>query len=147
MTGPVEVMTHKDEGGVETVSNQGSTDLAQDQPFESDQRFSREVPSVMENAISSFTFELVRESGQLAQRDKADSISAHHIKKANDYLVSSSTRRWDTVQGILGGVIFGVGASAIFSMIVANAFSQLGVFLAMTKVILGAYFITAQMTR
>lgn len=58
MTGPVEVMTHKDEGGVETVSNQGSTDLAQDQPFESDQRFSREVPSVMENAISSFTFEL-----------------------------------------------------------------------------------------
>jgi len=75
---------------------------------------------------------LYEESIKISRRLDADAVSASHVEKASDALVSLRSALVARHVGMLGGLLVGVGGSQLTSMVAANTFTSGGVLLAVT---------------
>ena len=65
----------------------------------------------LKQTIGDFIDELVSESARIANRNRADTISAAHVETAADHLVASSARRIFRHLGTVGGLVLGTALS------------------------------------
>ncbi len=67
--------------------------------------FSTTAFSTLKAKIAQHITELVNESIKVSKRHQVDTVSAAHVEKASEYLVSSSTRRVYRHLGTVGGIL------------------------------------------
>jgi len=109
--------------------------------------FSNAAFAVLRAIISSFIAELIAESRRVAQRYQADTVSAAHVERAGEYLVTSSTRRLFRHLGTVGGILLGAGLSTLLSMATAETFARLPTLLAVSVGIVGAFLVALHVAR
>ena len=109
--------------------------------------FSAAAFSVLRAIVSGFIAELIAESRRVAQRYRADTVSAAHVERASEYLVASTTRRIFRHLGTVGGVLLGAGLSTILSMATAETFPRVPTLLAAGIGLVGAFMIALHVAR
>src|SRR3990172_11711465 len=72
--------------------------------------------------ISDYITELVNESVKVSKRHRADTISAAHVERAAEYLVSSGSRRFYRHLGMVGGILLGAALSNILPMTLSRQY-------------------------
>ncbi|HSL45602.1 MAG TPA: hypothetical protein VK897_19360 [Anaerolineales bacterium] len=82
--------------------------------------FTPEAYAFLRAKISEYIADLVAESARLAKRDRLDKISAIQVQRANERLVSSSSRRIFRHIGTVGGILFGAALSQALAMTLLN---------------------------
>ena len=93
-------------------------------------------------AVTRHIAELIAESRKVAKRYRADTISAAHVERANEYLITSTTRRFWRHVGTIGGIFLGACVSITAGMFVTERFPVIGILTSIGFGILGA-FLTA----
>jgi formate-dependent nitrite reductase membrane component NrfD len=109
--------------------------------------FSPNAYSVLRSKIAEHIAELIRESIKVSKRHQSDTVSAAHVERASEYLVSSSARRLFRHVGTLGGIFLGAGISTMLTMTVAGQYSSLGVLLSAGLGIVGAFMIALHIAK
>jgi len=69
--------------------------------------FSDKAFKILKGKISTYIKELIKESIKNSKRENLDSVSATHVEKASDYLVSPTKNKWNHLITTIGGVILG----------------------------------------
>ena len=103
--------------------------------------FSPSAVSSLETSIRDYISELVLESIKSSKRDNVDVVSAKHVDRAHEYLVSSSQRRLFRHLGTVGGIILGAGLSNTLALVTANTFSATGVLLSVGLGLIGSFLV------
>ncbi len=109
--------------------------------------FSSAAFAVLRAIILGFIAELIAESRRVAQRYRADTVSAAHVERAGEYLVTSSTRRLFRHLGTVGGILLGAGLSTLLSMATSETFARLPTLLAMSIGVVGAFLVALHIAR
>lgn len=92
--------------------------------------------------------QLVAESVKVSKRHQSDTVSAAHIERASEYLVSSSTRRIFKHLGTVGGILLGAAVYTFLSMATsARQFSIQGTLISATLGIVGAFLVALHMAK
>jgi len=103
--------------------------------------FSLSAFAALKTNISGYVDELITESIKVSKRHRADSVSAAHVERAAEYLVSSTYRRFYRHLGTVGGIILGAALSNLVTMTVTNQYTGLGTILSAGMGIAGAFMI------
>jgi hypothetical protein len=97
--------------------------------------------------ISQYMKELVNESIKVSKRHRADTVSAAHVERASEYLVSSAGRRFFRHVGTLGGILLGASLSNLMAMSVQAQYTGMGTMLSAGLGIVGAFMIALHIAR
>ena len=103
--------------------------------------FSPSAFETLKSKVSEYVTNLVTESIKVSRRHQADTVSANHVHRATEYLVSITSRRFFRHIGTVGGVLLGASLSNILSMAGTDTYTTLGVILSAGLGIIGAFLI------
>lgn len=109
--------------------------------------FSTSAFETLKAKISEYVAELLNESTKVSKRYRADTVSAAHVERAAEYLVSSTSRRIYRHLGTVGGILLGATLSNILAMIVANQYTGVGTVLSVALGIIGAFAIALHIAK
>lgn len=107
-------------------------------PLMSDKAFER-----LKEKINLYVSDLITESIKNAKREKLDSVSASHIEKASDYLVSSTRSKVNKLIVSVGGLLLGATVSNVVNMVLKGGdMSVTGVVLTVILGVVGAFLLS-----
>jgi len=110
--------------------------------------FSPAAYSRLREKIAEYISQLVTESVKVSKRHQSDTVSAAHVERANEYLVSSSTRRIFKHLGTVGGILLGAAVSTFLSMATSTGeFSMRGALISAALGIVGAFLVALHMAK
>lgn len=109
--------------------------------------FSRHAFGTLRTKISEFVIELVNESIKVSKRHRADTVSAAHVERAAEYLVSSTSRRFFRHLGTVGGILLGAALSNILAMTLAGQYTGGGTILSVVLGVVGAFAIALHIAK
>ena len=109
--------------------------------------FSPHAFGTLRSKISEFVFELVNESIKVSKRHRADTVSAAHVERAAEYLVSSTSRRFYRHLGTVGGILLGAALSNILAMTLAGQYTGSGTILSVVLGVVGAFAIALHIAK
>jgi hypothetical protein len=75
--------------------------------------FSPEGFQRLTERINEFIGDLTVESVRIAKRHQSDSVSPAYVDQASEHLASGKPARWQRVLGGIGGIVLGVGLTAV----------------------------------
>jgi hypothetical protein len=127
----------KSSSAVEEVTRKAVDDLhsVESSPFSS------AAFGLLKVKISQYIIELVNESIRVAKRYQADTVSAAHVERANEYLITSTSRRMYKHLGTVGGILLGASVSNILAMITAGQYSAKATIASAVSGIIGAFLV------
>ncbi len=99
--------------------------------------FSPEGFQRLTERINEYIGELTVESVKVAKRHQSDSVSPAYVDQASEHLVSGKPARWQRVLGGIGGIVLGVGLTAIGVMIQSAQYSTRGIVLSVVCILVG----------
>jgi len=128
---------------VQAVIRQAETDLngLDGSPF------SPPAFATLKAKISEYVVELVNESIKVSKRHVADTVSAAHVERAAEYLVSSTSRRFYRHLGTVGGILLGAALSNILTMTLAGQYTGAGTIVSAALGITGAFMIALHIAK
>lgn len=103
--------------------------------------FSPSAFAALKEKIAEYIVNLVTESIKISHRHQADTVSANHVQRATEYLVSVTSRRFLRHLGTVGGILLGASLSNILSMAGTGEYTLIGVVLSAGFGIIGAFLI------
>ncbi|NNJ84100.1 MAG: hypothetical protein HKP13_04060 [Gammaproteobacteria bacterium] len=109
--------------------------------------FSPSAFTTLETRIGQYISELVSESIKVSKRHQADTVSAAHVERANEYLVTNTSRRIYRHLGTVGGVLLGAALSHIPTMSSAGRYTSEETVLSAALGIVGAFMIALHMAK
>ena len=109
--------------------------------------FSPHAFGILRSKVSEFVVELVNESIKVSKRHRADTVSAAHVERAAEYLVSSTSRRFYRHLGTVGGILLGAALSNILAMTLAGQYTGGGTILSVTLGVVGAFAIALHIAK
>lgn len=109
--------------------------------------FSPAAFGLLKGHIGQYMRELINESIRLGKRYRVDSISASHVERAANYLVSSPTRRFHRHLGTVGGILLGTSISSFVAMVNEAQYSAVGVLLSALLAMIGAFAVAVHIVR
>lgn len=95
----------------------------------------------LKDKISEYIVQLVSESIKISKRHQADTVSAAHVERAGEYLISSTTRRLFRHVGTMGGVLLGAALSNFLSMATTDVYTPRGIFISAGLAIAGSFMV------
>lgn len=98
--------------------------------------FSNKAFELVKEKVSIYITELITESVKNSKKSKMDNVSASHVEKASEYLVSKNIRKFSKLLGTIGGVLLGATISNIISM-TTYSISEFSIYGIVSTVILG----------
>jgi hypothetical protein len=101
--------------------------------------FSEVAFDAYKTKVARYMSELFDESIKMSRRQDADVVSAAHVDRASEYLVSSSRSRVARHVGTFGGVFLGAGVSQILAMAAVSQFTVVGTLLGSMFCVVGAF--------
>ena len=109
--------------------------------------FSSSAFSVLKDKISEYISQLVSESIKVSKRHQADTVSAAHVERASEYLVTTTSRRFFRHLGTIGGIFLGASLSNILTMTTIELYSAVNIVISLTFGIVGAFMIALHMAK
>lgn len=109
--------------------------------------FSPPAFSTLKTKIAQHVTELINESVKVSKRHRADTVSAAHVERASEYLVTSTSRRIYRHLGTVGGILLGAALSNILAMTLASQYTGGGTILSATLGICGAFMIALHIAK
>lgn len=109
--------------------------------------FSPPAFATLKGKISEYVVELVNESIKVSKRHVADTVSAAHVDRAAEYLVSSTSRRIYRHLGTVGGILLGAALSNILAMTLAGQYTGGGTIVSAALGITGAFMIALHIAK
>lgn len=109
--------------------------------------FSPPAFSALKGKISEYVVELVNESIKVSKRHVADTVSAAHVERAAEYLVSSTSRRFYRHLGTVGGILLGAALSNILAMTLTGQYTGGGTIASIALGIAGAFMIALHIAK
>lgn len=109
--------------------------------------FSPPAFGALKTKISQYVIELVDESIKVSKRHRADTVSAAHVERAAEYLVSSTSRRLYRHLGTVGGILLGAALSNILAMTLTSQYTGMGTMLSAALGIVGAFMIALHVAK
>ena len=109
--------------------------------------FSPSAFSVLKERISEYIAQLVSESIKISKRHQADTVSAAHIERASEYLISSTRKRFFRHLGTVGGIFLGVALSNTVAMTTANQYSTVGIVVSTVLGIVGTFLVASHIAK
>ena len=97
--------------------------------------------------IAEHIIELISESSKVSKRQRTDTVSAAHVERANEYLVSSTSRRIYRHLGTVGGILLGAALSNILAMILIGQYTGGGTILSVGLGIIGSFMIALHIAK
>ena len=97
--------------------------------------------------ISEYVAELLSESVKVSKRHRADTVSAAHVERAAEYLVSNTSRRFYRHLGTVGGILLGAALSNILAMTLGGKYTGAGTVLSVAFGIIGAFVIALHVAK
>ncbi len=91
--------------------------------------FSPPAFGLLKANISEYVSELIGESIKVSKRHRADTVSAAHVERAAEYLVSSTSRRIYRHLGTVGGILLGAALSNMLAMTLTGQYTGVGTIL------------------
>jgi histone H3/H4 len=128
---------------VRTIHQQAEEELQTTEPSP----FSPNGFSVLQEKVSDYIKDLIYESSKLAIHQQADTISAAHVERASEYLVTSNSKRKYRHLGTLGGIVLGAGLSSIMSMSTTGKFPVTPTIVSIIFAIIGTFMIAWHMAK
>jgi hypothetical protein len=108
--------------------------------------FSPAAFKLLKTNVSKYVSDLVNESLKIANRHRGDTVSAAHVERAADHLVSSTSRRLFRHLGSVGGIALGAALSNLFFMTPENT-SPTRLTVTVLAAVAGAFFIALHIAR
>ncbi len=109
--------------------------------------FSPPAFAALKAKISEYVVELVNESIKVSKRHVADTVSAAHVERAAEYLVSSTSRRFYRHLGTVGGILLGAALSNILAMTLTGQYTGGGTIVSIALGIAGAFMIALHIAK
>lgn len=109
--------------------------------------FSPQAFSTLKAKIAQHMTELVNESIKVSKRHRADTVSAAHVERASEYLVSSTSRSIYRHLGTVGGILLGAALSNILAMTLAGQYTGGGTILSAALGMIGAFMIALHIAK
>jgi hypothetical protein len=109
--------------------------------------FSPNAYSILRMKISEYISNLVDESIKVSKRHQADTVSSAHVRRASEYLVSSTSRQLFRHLGTVGGILLGASISAILTMVTEGRFTSFSIIASVLFGIIGAFLIALQIAK
>jgi hypothetical protein len=109
--------------------------------------FSKNAFSVLKEKISDYIIQLVSESSKVARRYRADTISATHVDRASEYLITSTSRKFFRHLGTLGGLLLGASLSNLLSMTTSATYTTLGIVITTGLGLIGAFMVATHISK
>ena len=109
--------------------------------------FSPPAFGILKEFISTYVADLVNESIKVSERHRADTVSAAHVERAAEYLVSSTSRRIYRHLGTLGGILLGAALSNMLAMTLTGQYTGVGTMLSASLGIVGAFMIALHIAK
>lgn len=109
--------------------------------------FSPPAFGLLKALISEYVTDLVNESIKVSKRHRADTVSAAHVERAAEYLVSSTSRRFYRHLGTLGGILLGAALSNMLAMTLAGQYTGVGTIMSASLGIAGAFMIALHIAK
>lgn len=109
--------------------------------------FSPNAFATLREKINRYIIQLIDESLKVAKRYRSDTISAAHVDRAAEYLVSDTSRRFFRHLGTVGGIFLGAALSNLLSMATLGSYSGTGVAVTTGLGIIGAFLIALHIAR
>ncbi len=134
---------HESDKLIENVIRDAETTLQNSDPSP----FSPNAFSVLRSKIAEYIADLIRESIKVSKRHQSDTVSAAHVERASEYLVSSTARKLFRHVGTVGGIFLGAGISNMLTMTVAGQYSPLGILVSAGLGIVGAFMIALHIAK
>ncbi|MFQ5754248.1 MAG: hypothetical protein ACE5HI_19855 [bacterium] len=103
--------------------------------------------ATLKGRISEYIVNLINESLKISKRYKTDSISSSHVEKANEYLLTTTSKKIFRHLGTLGGLFSGAFLSNLLTMIMTNQITTSGVVLSSVLGFLGAFMIALHIAK
>ena len=109
--------------------------------------FSPNAFTVLKEKIAQHIAELVTESIKVSRRYRSDTVSAAHVERASEYLVTSSSRRLFRHLGTVGGIFLGAALSNFLAMTVAGQYSATSTLVSAALGIVGAFMVALHIAK
>lgn len=109
--------------------------------------FSPAAFNTLKAKISEYVVELVYESLKVSKRHVADTVSAAHVQRAAEYLVTSTSRRIYRHLGTVGGILLGAALSNILAMTLTGQYTGGGTILSAALGTVGAFMIALHIAK
>jgi histone H3/H4 len=109
--------------------------------------FSEPAFATLKERVSQYIVELINEALKVAKRHQADTVSAAHVNRASDYLVSSSSRKIFRHLGTVGGILLGAAIGNVLAMTTSNQFTATSVLVTSGLGIIGAFLIALHIAK
>jgi len=109
--------------------------------------FSPSAFRMLKDKISQHVIELVNESVKVSKRHRADTVSAAHVERASEYLVTSTSRRAYRHLGTVGGIFLGAALSNILAMTLSGQYTGAGTIMSAALGIAGAFMIALHIAK
>jgi hypothetical protein len=109
--------------------------------------FSPPAFDTLKAKVSEYVVDLLNESIKVSKQHRADTVSAAHVERAAEYLVSSTSRRFYRHLGTVGGILLGAALSNILAMTLAGQYTGGGTILSVALGIIGAFMIALHIAK
>lgn len=109
--------------------------------------FSEQAFRELNEDISAYAVELIREAVKKAKRHRAESVSSADVQQASQYLVARPSHRIYKHMGTFGGLLLGTALSSIVSMTTANQYGFTTVVVTFVLTFIGTSLITIHMAK
>lgn len=109
--------------------------------------FSDQAFRELNEDISAYAVELIRESVKKAKQHRAESVSSADVQQAGQYLVARPSHRIYKHMGTFGGLQLGTALSSIVSMTTSNQYGLTVVVITFVLTFIGTFFITIHMAK
>jgi hypothetical protein len=97
--------------------------------------------------VDSYIEDLADESAKISRRYQADLISAVHVEKAAEHLLSGSASKAYRHAGTIGGILLGVGLSTMVSVVLANNVTVTGLILSCSFSVIGTLLVALHIAK
>lgn len=102
---------------------------------------------VLKSKITEYISDLVNESIKVSKRHQSDTVSAAHVERASEYLVSSASRKVFRHLGTVGGILLGAALSSFLALSVTGQYSPFSTLLPAALGIVGAFLNALHMAK
>ena len=101
----------------------------------------------LKEKIGEHIAQLITESVKISRRHQSDTVSASHVQRASEYLISSTSRRIFRHLGTAGGILLGASISNFLSMTTVNQYTSRGIITSAVLGIIGAFLVALHMAK
>lgn len=101
----------------------------------------------LKGKVAQYVRDLINESVKVSKRHQADTVSAAHVDRASEYLVSSTFKRLYRHLGTVGGILLGAALSNILAMTLAAQYTGAGTIVSAVSGIAGSFMIALSIAK